>query len=137
MTRCSWKMPRDMSLSSTPETRMLNSPRVFIVAALLSIQLSASAAAQGEEFRATPRIESLLKEGSCWACHGVSEQRVGPPFQSVAQMYPDATAEQLAVLADKIRFGGAGKWGVVPMTPHLKMKQEDIMELLRWVLKQT
>ena len=114
----------------------MSNHKTALIFSILSIPALTFSVAQGEEFKVAPRIEVLLKKGNCWGCHGVSEQRVGPPFQSVAQIYADATSEQFAALTEKVRFGGAGKWGAIPMTPHPELKQAEITELLTWVLQQ-
>jgi len=57
---------------------------------------------------------ALLKSNACVACHGLTSQIVGPSFQAVAEKYagkPDA----LDYLSHKIRQGGQGVWGRVPM----------------------
>ena len=71
----------------------------------------------------------------CMNCHAIDEKRVGPPFKAVAARYAnDAAAEEK--LAKKIRQGGAGSWGVVPMPSNDDVTTDDAKRLARWVLMQ-
>jgi cytochrome c len=75
----------------------------------------------------------LAKQSACLACHAVSARVVGPSFRDVAARYAgDASAP--ARLAARIRAGGAGAWGSVPMPSHPKLGEADALALARWVL---
>jgi cytochrome c len=75
----------------------------------------------------------LAKQSACMACHAVSAKVVGPSFRDVASKYAgDATAP--AKLAARIRAGGVGSWGAVPMPAHPQLAEVDALALARWVL---
>lgn len=75
----------------------------------------------------------LAKKSNCLACHMVDKKLVGPAYQEVAKKYAgDKTAE--AKLFDKIKKGGSGVWGTIPMPPNSTVKDEDIKTLVKWVL---
>jgi len=77
----------------------------------------------------------LAKSKKCMNCHALDEKRVGPPFKAVAARYAnDQAAEER--LADKIRNGGSGAWGVVPMPQNDEVSKEDAKRLAHWVLMQ-
>jgi len=77
--------------------------------------------------------EELAKKNACTACHAVDKKLVGPAFKDVAKKYAgDATAE--AKLVEKVKKGGVGVWGQVPMPPNASVKDEDIKTLVKWVL---
>jgi cytochrome c len=77
--------------------------------------------------------EDLAKKNGCTACHAVDKKIVGPSFKEVAAKYRnDKTAE--AKLIDKVKKGGVGVWGQVPMPPNTTVKDEDIKTLVKWVL---
>lgn len=77
--------------------------------------------------------EELAKKSSCTACHAVDKKVVGPAFKEVAAKYKgDAKAE--AMLVEKVKKGGVGTWGQVPMPPNASVKDEDIKTLVKWVL---
>ena len=78
--------------------------------------------------------EELAKKSGCTACHSVDKKIVGPSFKEVAAKYrTDKGAE--AKLVDKVKKGGMGVWGQVPMPPNSpQVKDEDIQALVKWVL---
>jgi len=77
--------------------------------------------------------EELLKKNACTACHAVDKKVVGPAYKEVAAKYRgDKTAE--AKLIDKVKNGGVGVWGQVPMPPNAQVKDEDVKTLVKWVL---
>jgi len=77
--------------------------------------------------------EALAKKYACLACHAIDKKLVGPAFKDVAAKYRgDKNAE--AMLADKVKKGGSGVWGQVPMPPNAAVPQTDIQTLVKWVL---
>jgi cytochrome c len=77
--------------------------------------------------------EELAKKHNCTACHKVDGKLVGPAYKDVAAKYKgDAKAE--ALLIDKVKKGGMGVWGPIPMPPNAAVKDEDIKTLVKWVL---
>jgi cytochrome c len=75
----------------------------------------------------------LAKKNNCLACHMVDKKLVGPAYQDVAKKYAgDKTAE--AKLFDKVKKGGAGVWGTIPMPPNSTVKDDDIKTLVKWIL---
>ena len=84
---------------------------------------------------ATPALasEELAKKNACTACHAVDKKLVGPAYKEVAKKYKgDAKAE--AMLFDKVKKGGSGNWGQVPMPPNANVKDEDVKTLVKWIL---
>jgi cytochrome c len=75
----------------------------------------------------------LVAKSDCFTCHAVSEKKVGPAYQAVAQKY-QATPEVIDTLASKIISGGAGRWGAIPMTPHPQISKEDAATMVKYVL---
>jgi cytochrome c len=76
----------------------------------------------------------LAKQNACLGCHAVNKKIVGPSFQDVAKKYrSDPGAE--ALLKNKIRKGGAGSWGVVPMPGNSKLSDDEIASLVTWILR--
>lgn len=80
--------------------------------------------------------EEIIKKARCVACHAVDQKRVGPAYKEVAAKYkgqPDA----VAVLSAKVRHGGSGNWGQIPMPPHPadKISDADLKAAIEWILK--
>jgi len=80
-------------------------------------------------------IAKLLSANACNACHHATNKLVGPAFREVAQKYAGDSGAA-ARLAEKMRTGGSGAWGAVPMPPNTGLSAEDSRKLADWVLKQ-
>ena len=77
----------------------------------------------------------LARAKNCLACHAVDQKLVGPAYKDVAAKYAnDKDAE--ARLAKKIREGGSGVWGVVPMPANPQVSADEAKALAKWVLMQ-
>ncbi|MCS6944804.1 MAG: c-type cytochrome [Sutterellaceae bacterium] len=80
-------------------------------------------------------IETLLTKHACTGCHAVDRKLIGPSFREVAARY--ATDGGAATrLAAKIRNGGVGVWGNVPMPATAGLSESDAAKLAQWVLGQ-
>lgn len=80
--------------------------------------------------------EAIAKQAGCLACHAKDKKLVGPAFKDVAAKYQgDAGAP--AKLADKVRQGGKGVWGAIPMPPNpaAKISDADLKAVVAWILK--
>ena len=76
----------------------------------------------------------LLTKSSCTACHTVDKKLVGPSYKEVAAKYSgDATA--LGKLEQKVKNGGSGVWGAMPMPPN-NVPDADLKTLVEWILAQ-
>lgn len=78
--------------------------------------------------------EALAQKNGCLACHTVANKVVGPAYKDVAAKYKgDKTAE--AKLIAKVKAGGSGVWGPIPMPPNSpQVKDADIKTIVQWVL---
>ena len=77
--------------------------------------------------------EALAKSSGCVACHTVDKKLVGPSYQQIAERYrKDKGAE--ASLIQKVKAGGKGVWGDIPMPPNAHVKDADIKTLVQWIL---
>ena len=78
-------------------------------------------------------LKPLAQKSGCLGCHAPRQRLVGPSLAEIATRYrSDGGAE--ARLAEKVRAGGQGTWGNVPMPPHPQMQESDIRSLIRWIL---
>ncbi len=78
--------------------------------------------------------EALAQKSGCLACHSVAAKVLGPGYKDVAAKYKgDKTAE--AKLIEKVKKGGSGTWGPIPMPANSpQVKDEDIKTLVKWIL---
>lgn len=82
---------------------------------------------------AAPAGEALAQKGGCLMCHTVQKRNVGPSFKDIAAVYKgQADAEDK--LINKIKKGGRGSWGVLPMPPNEgKLTDDEFREVVRWI----
>ena len=73
----------------------------------------------------------LAQQHNCLACHGVDRKIVGPAFLDVAKKY-SARADAASYLTQKIRAGGSGVWGAIPM-PAQALPEADAKALGQWL----
>ena len=75
----------------------------------------------------------LLQTSGCTACNSVDKKVIGPAYKDVAAKYKsDAGAE--AKLAEKVKKGGSGVWGPVPMPPNAAVKDDDIKKMVHYIM---
>jgi cytochrome c len=76
---------------------------------------------------------ALAKKSNCMSCHMVDKKMVGPSYQDVAKKYA-GNADAPKMLAEKVKKGGKGTWGQIPMPPNAAVKDADIEKLVKWIL---
>ena len=77
-------------------------------------------------------VSSLLAANACTACHGVKNKIVGPGFNEIAAKHK-GRADAEAYLVGKIKSGGSGVWGAVPMPPQPQIKDDDAKAIAQWI----
>ncbi len=77
--------------------------------------------------------EALAKKHNCTACHQIDRKAVGPSYKEVAAKYK-GQADAATKLAAKVKKGGQGVWGQIPMPPNAAVPDADIDKLVKWVL---
>ena len=77
--------------------------------------------------------QALMQKSGCAACHAIDKKVVGPAYQDVAAKYR-GDKDALAKLSDKVKKGGSGVWGPVPMPPNTQVSDADIKSLVAWIL---
>jgi len=75
----------------------------------------------------------LARRKACLSCHGVDNRIVGPAFRDVAKRYKGQDGVE-AKLVEKLRRGGSGSWGPLPMPANPDLAAADATTLVRWVL---
>lgn len=76
---------------------------------------------------------ALIQQFGCAVCHGIDKQIVGPGFRSVAEKYKGDTGAE-AKLVRKVRDGGSGVWGSIPMPPQAGPSDAELAAIIQWVL---
>ncbi|MDP3086075.1 MAG: c-type cytochrome [Rubrivivax sp.] len=95
--------------------------------------LAAALALAGSAAWASP-TEAMTKAG-CMACHAKDKKLIGPAFKEIAAKYKGQ--DVIAKLMDKVRKGGAGSFGSLPMTPTApsKIGDAELKAAIEFILK--
>ena len=127
---------RDAHGNLAEQSRTIGAMRGQVTVA--TVATTASAAQAGGKPSEFAGVKALTNKATCLACHGLDRKVVGPGFNEIAAKYKDKgndTAE--TYLAGKIRNGGQGIWGPVPMPPSAGINEAEAALLARWILKGT
>jgi len=100
---------------------------LIMTAASAAVLMMSGLACAGDDGRA------LAQKNACMSCHGVDKKIVGPAFNEVAKKYAGDKGAQ-AMLEAKVKAGGKGVWGQVPMPPNPQVKSEDLEKIVAWIL---
>ena len=100
--------------------------RYFVtLTAALTVSAAAFAAGNGE---------TLFKQSNCAACHATDKKAVGPALKDIALKYA-SDKEAQAKLEKKVRNGGSGAFGPMPMPATPKtVGDSDIKTIVTWIL---
>ncbi len=77
--------------------------------------------------------EALAKSKNCLACHTVDNKIIGPAFKDIAAKYKDDESA-INTLSAKVKNGGGGVWGDIPMPPNTTVSDGEIGTLVQWIL---
>jgi cytochrome c len=75
----------------------------------------------------------MANKNGCMACHGVNNKIVGPGFNEVIARYKDQPDAEDRLVA-KVKAGGQGAWGSIPMPPNAHVSDADLKTLVKWIL---
>jgi cytochrome c5 len=121
-----------VATASTPAAPLATTAPVAAITAPAAPSAAAAAARPGAPLDLKAG-EALMQKDGCAACHGIDKKIVGPAYVDVAAKYK-GDAGALAKLAQKVKAGGAGVWGQVPMPPNPQVPDDDIKALVSWIL---
>ena len=109
---------------------MRHTMAVLTGAAALIVAGAASAQALDDK-----KANDLMVKSGCNACHSVDKKGVGPSYKDVAKKEKPKPNAAEAMFA-KVRKGGAGEYGQVPMPPNApdKIGDADLKALVAWIL---
>ena len=80
--------------------------------------------------------QALAKKNDCFKCHAIDKEKKGPSYKKIAAKYKGQ--DVVATLMQKVRAGGKGVFGPMPMPPNGadKIADGDLKDALAWILKQ-
>lgn len=77
--------------------------------------------------------QALAQSKGCMACHQVEVKIVGPAYREVAAKYK-AETNGAEILVGKLKAGGVGNWGQIPMPPQPALSDAEAMALVDWIM---
>ena len=77
--------------------------------------------------------KALASKNACLACHAADKKLVGPSYKDVAAKHKGQADAEAKVVA-RIKSGGSGIYGPVPMPPQPNLKDDELKLLAAWVL---
>jgi cytochrome c551/c552/cytochrome c5 len=95
----------------------------------------AAAAAPPAPTPAAVDASALLQKNGCLVCHQVDKKVIGPSYKEVAAKYA-GDKDAPAALAQKVKAGGVGVWGQVPMPPNPQVSDGDALAMVKYILAQ-
>jgi len=79
---------------------------------------------------------ALAQKGGCMVCHGVDKKILGPAYKDVAAKYK-GQKEAEEMLVKKVKAGGSGVWGPIPMPANTgKLSDDEFKSVVDWILSQ-
>lgn len=81
----------------------------------------------------TDGSQNWLDRSGCNTCHEMDAKTIGPSYKEIARQY-EKSDENFEYLISKVKEGGAGVWGEVPMSPHPHLKESDIGRMVNFIL---
>ena len=76
--------------------------------------------------------QEIMKKSDCLACHQPDQKVVGPAFKDIAAKYSVGDIPKLVL---KVKTGGAGNWGTMPMPAHPNLTEDEITTIVSWIIK--
>ncbi|WP_434621257.1 c-type cytochrome [Azospirillum sp. B2RO_4] len=77
-------------------------------------------------------VLALAEKSGCLSCHAVDTRIVGPSYSEIAARYRGKNNAE--ALVSKVKAGGEGSWGAVPMPPQDDLSIDDAKTLVAWIL---
>lgn len=99
--------------------------RLFCLTVIVAAGVGSVPAAQANE--------TLLKKYNCTACHAIDKKVVGPAYKDVAKKYKGDKGAA-AKLVQKVKKGGSGVWGPIPMPPNPAVSDADLKKMVDYIL---
>lgn len=100
---------------------------------LLCLAASGALLSAGAQAQDAAAAKALATKSACLACHAVDKKLVGPAFKDVAAKHK-GQAGALDAVAARIKSGGSGTYGPVPMPPQPNLKDDELKLLAGWIL---
>ncbi len=130
---CGKEAPPPPPVQAAPAPPAAAVPAASVTAASPTPVPAANQASAPAAMASAPALanKDLAAKSGCLTCHAVDKKLIGPAFKDIANKYK---ASDEAMLIAKVKAGGKGVWGPIPMPPNVAVKDEDIKTLVNWIL---
>jgi len=121
-----------LTVASEPTSAANRSKKSFVSNIILAAAFGMSAQVALADEVAPNAGEALAQKGGCLMCHTVQKRNVGPALKDIAAVYKGQDVEDK--LVEKIKKGGRGSWGILPMPPNEgKLTDDEFRQVVRWI----
>ena len=81
------------------------------------------------------KAQEIMAKAGCAACHAIDKKGVGPAYTDVAKKRKGEPGAA-AMLVKKVRDGGVGAYGQIPMPPNpaSKISDDELKAMIDWAL---
>ncbi len=118
------KAEKDLKTAQNSQNNVSNTP--------VAQSVLAQAAPEKVALISLASIKPVLDKNACLACHGMSSKLVGPSFKDIAARYK-TTDGAVNLLSGKIKNGGQGSWGAIPM-PAQALSPAESTQIAQWLI---
>ncbi|MGC3982853.1 MAG: c-type cytochrome [Steroidobacteraceae bacterium] len=103
----------------------MSNPRIVVLLPLMASMAAHTAQAS----------EALMEKSGCLSCHRVDQKLIGPTFKEVATRYRGRN-DIVPILLQKVREGGEGEWGDIPMAANSeeRVSDDNLKAVIEWIL---
>ena len=115
------------------DTSKIDPSNLFVSAEYVEGYDRAASAMGHQQGVATISGKSLIQTLDCKGCHKENEKSIGPAYMQVAQKY-QKDPNAMSYLVQKVIKGGSGVWGENAMPSHTNVPQEDLQQIISYVL---
>ena len=122
---------KDLKTSQNSQIYASNKPSAVVITAQAAPETVASQNSVSLPVTLA-QIKPVLDKNACLACHGMASKLVGPSFKDIAARYK-SQAGALNLLAGKIKNGGQGVWGAIPM-PAQALSAQESAQIAQWLV---
>jgi cytochrome c len=99
----------------------------------IMLAVAAIVGANGAQALDAAAAKALASKSACMGCHAVDRKLVGPSYKDVAAKHK-GQADAVNKVAARIKSGGSGVYGPVPMPAQPNLKPEELNLLASWIL---
>lgn len=110
------------------QNRLFGPVRMVALPAAAAVPVAATPIAASDPGR------SLADKNGCLACHAPKQRTIGPALAEIASKYRGDSGAESRLVA-KVRTGGQGVWGTMPMPPFQNLQEQDLRAMVQWILK--